>query len=318
MTGYQALRENAAWIDLSGRGEIRVNGEDRTRLLHAMSTNDVNHLPAGHGQYAFFLTAQGRIVADAYIYNLGKNLLLDTEPETRTKLCDHLDRFIIADDVTLEDETEQWAILGLEGPRSVEYAAALGMRVPEEQHGWDEWENGFVARVAMTGKKGVRIFVPTGRQTEITERLRAHGIPNALPEEARSVRLENGIPRYGEDMSERYLVHETQQLHAVHSNKGCYLGQEIVERVRSRGQVHRLLTRIRLKTATPPARGAKLSVDGEEAGEITSSAYSPALGEVVALAYMRTEATHGTAEMTLSGTDPAIIAYIAQSPSSLP
>src|ERR1700722_17400676 len=102
MTGYEALRADAAWIDLSKRGKIRVTGEDRARLLHGMCTNHVQGLMPGEGLYAFFLTAQGKIIADACIYHLGDSLLLDTEPETTLKLIGHLDKFIIADDVTLE------------------------------------------------------------------------------------------------------------------------------------------------------------------------------------------------------------------------
>ncbi len=124
------------------------------------------------------------------------------------------------------------------------------------------------------------------------------------------MRLENGRPRYGEEISERYLVQETQQQHAVHSNKGCYLGQEIVERVRSRGQVHRLLTPIRIKSTTPPEAGTKLMVDGKPAGEIASAAYSPALREVVALAYIRTEAEQAKPQMVVANSEPPVLAYI--------
>ncbi len=133
MDGYNALRESAAWIDLSARGKIRVTGEDRARLLHAMSTNSVNDLAAGAGIYLFFLNEKGRILGDAYLYNFGDDMLLDTEPETASKLREHLDRFIIADDVTLEDETENWACIGLEGPKSIEAATRMGLAVPAEQ-----------------------------------------------------------------------------------------------------------------------------------------------------------------------------------------
>src|SRR5581483_6976399 len=134
MTGYQALREHAAWIDLSSRGKIRVSGEDRARLLHAMSTNHVQGLAAQHGLYAFFLNATGRILADAYIYNLGSSLFLDTEPETGGKLAELLDRYIIADDVELRDETAEWVAIGIEGPESLAAAERLGMPVPQEKY----------------------------------------------------------------------------------------------------------------------------------------------------------------------------------------
>ena len=125
------------------------------------------------------------------------------------------------------------------------------------------------------------------------------------------VRLENGKPRYGEDISERYLAQETEQLHALHFNKGCYLGQEIVERVRSRGQIHRHLTPVQVETDTAPAPGSKLVADGSVVGEITSAVYSPGLGRTVALAYVRTEALEKKPAMTLEGSDPPITAKLA-------
>lgn len=315
MTGYQALRTSAAWIDLSNRGKIRVTGDDRARLLHAMSTNHVAGLAPNDGLYAFFLTAQGRILADAFIYNFGVSMLLDTEPETHEKLREHLDRYIIADDVTLEDEAALWAVVAIEGPTSLDAAAELQIPVPDKQNSVTPWNDGFLARVASTGTTGVRVFVPAARKADFVAQL---NIPEATTEEARMVRLENGMPRFGEDISERYLVQETQQLQAVHSNKGCYLGQEIVERVRSRGQVHRLLTPIRIKSDAPPAAGTKLSAGGKDVAEITSAVFSPALGEVVALAYVRTEAAQAKPELVIAGSDEPIKAYVRQSPSSLP
>jgi aminomethyltransferase len=145
----------------------------------------------------------------------------------------------------------------------------------------------------------------------LAARLTAAGIPQATVEEARVVRLENGKPRYGEDISDRYLAQETQQLHAVHFNKGCYLGQEIVERVRSRGQVHRHLTPIEVESAKAPAAGSKLVADGGTVGEITSAVYSQALGKTVGLAYVRTEAIEKKPPMTVEGSDPPATAKLA-------
>lgn len=290
MNSYEALRTTAAYVDLSDRGKFRLTGEDRARLLHAMSTNDVNHLPVQQGLYAFFLSAQGRILADAYIYNLGESLWLDTEPEVGPKLAAHLDKFIIADDVTIDDETDTYAAIALEGPEFVAAAARLNLPVPAAERGLEPWNNGFIARASYVGKDGLRLLLPVAEKAELVSRLRAADVPAATLDEAEVVRLENGVPRYGHDISERYLVQETEQLQAVHSNKGCYIGQEIVERVRSRGQVHRHLSLVRISGEGVPAAGAKLTKDGTEVGEITSAAYSPALNEVVALAYLRTEA----------------------------
>ncbi len=310
MTGYEALRESTAWIDLSARGKIRATGRDRARLLHAMSTNDVKNLAPGNGLYAFFLDNKGRILIDTYIFNCGESLFLDTEPETAGKLRDHLNKYIIADDVRLQDETAQWAAIGLEGPTSIPAAVELGISVPDKEYAIRDWGSGFAAHVASTGPQGIRIFLPNGEKDQFVQRLVAAGIPQATGEEGRTVRIENAKPRYGEEISDRYLVHETQALHAVHFNKGCYLGQEIVERVRSRGQVHRLLTPVRIQTNTPPAPGTKLVANGEAVAELASAAFSPALGEVVGMAYVRSHALQNKPEMTVAETEPAVKAWI--------
>jgi folate-binding protein YgfZ len=307
---YEALHSSAAWIDLSDRGKIRVTGEDRARLIHAMSTNDVEHLSPGSGVYAFFLTAVGRILADAYIYNLGESLFLDTEPETAAKLAEHLDKYIIADDATLENEMDRWACIGIEGPQWPTAAAQIGLPAVANFYAVVSTDDGFVAQVASTGRQGIRIWVPPALKEVLIDRLKAACIPQATPAEVRVVRIENGIPRYGEDISERYLVQETQQTHAVHPNKGCYLGQEIVERVRSRGQVHRVLTPLRIHTTVLPSPGTKLAADADLAAEITSAAFSPALGEVVALGYVRTEPAHTKRLLTIVGSDPPVTAHI--------
>lgn len=270
MKGYEALRRAAAWMDLSARGRIRATGEDRKRLLHAMCTNHIEQMQPGDTVYAFFLNAQGRILADAWIHSGEDDLLVDVEPELRRKVYGHLDRYIIADDVVLEDVTEATAEIGVEGPEA-EHAPRFGR----------------VLRASATGQLGVRLIVPCGEKAAVIAALEDAGIVEATPEEARIVRIENGVPRYGEDISEAHLVHETQQLHAVHFNKGCYLGQEIVERVRARGQVHRKLYALRIEGQTAPAPGEKVYSGEEEAGVITSAAWSPAEGCVRALAYLR-------------------------------
>jgi folate-binding protein YgfZ len=127
------------------------------------------------------------------------------------------------------------------------------------------------------------------------------GLPPATPEDARIVRIENGRPRYGEEITERYLVQETDQLRAVHFSKGCYLGQEIVERVRSRAQIHRVLRRLEIDTSQPPEAGTKLKSGDADAAEIASAVFSPALGKTVALAYVRTQFAEPGTKIVLDG-----------------
>jgi aminomethyltransferase len=309
-SGYDALHTAAALIDLSDRGKIRVRGEDRARLLHAMSTNDIQRLAPGQGVYAFFLTAVGRIMADAYVYNLGESLFLDTEPETEIKLADHLDKYIIADDAYLENETGSWACIAVDGPKSLDVATQLGVPLPPDRTATSPWQEGFIAHVPTTGPEGFRIFVPAAGKAALLEKLATLAVPQASALEVRIVRMENGIPRYGDDISDRYLVQETQQLQAVNFNKGCYLGQEIVERVRSRGQVHRLLMPLRVHSTLAPAQGTKLLAGADPAGEITSAEFSPTLGEVVAFAYVRTDPAHSKPQLTLAGSEPPVTATV--------
>ena len=299
--GYQGLRESAAWMDLSNRGKIRVLGEDRARLLHAMTTQDVQSLTPDHGLYAFFLNAQGRILGDVNVFCREDCFLLDTEPETRQKLFDHIDRYIIADDVTLEDATDEMATIGIEGPRAAAILERLGAPVPETDHATLAWSGMTVSRVNSTGAGGFFVFLNPADKTDFIAAIETQGVAEATPDDARTVRIERGRPRYGEEITERYLVQETAQLQAVHFSKGCYLGQEIVERVRSRAQVHRVLRRIDLDTPEAPAAGSKFkSADGQaDAGEIASAAFSPALGKVVALAFVRTQFAESGTELRL-------------------
>ena len=300
--GYIALRESAALLALPGRGKIIAYGEDRARLLHAMSTNHVQELETGQGCYAFFLNDKGRILADAYIFALESQLLLDTEPETRNSLREHLDKFIIADDVTLEDVTESYSTLAIEGPKAADTMLSQCIPTPLDANSLVPWEYGLVSKVSSTGAPGWRLFVPSERFDEFFMNLIRSGIPAATPADALAVRLEHGIPRYGADITDGYIPHETQRVAAaIHFSKGCYLGQEIVERVRSRGNVNRLLTPLRIDAAEAPEPHTKIMAGEKEAGVITSAALSPALKCVVALGYVRAEFTRGEAALTAAG-----------------
>src|SRR5579863_9585126 len=158
--GHEALLHAAALIDLSPRGRIRVTGEDRARLLHAMTTNHVQQMKPGDGIYAFFLNAQGRILADAYVLCFEDHFLLDTAPESREALLAHLDQFIIADDVTLEDVTEQTFSFGLEGPKAIDTAARCGMQAPHHRFSHVPAGEFRVAAISSTGLYGIRIYGP--------------------------------------------------------------------------------------------------------------------------------------------------------------
>jgi len=278
---------NAHWLDVSTRGKLRVTGEDRARLLHAMSTNNIQQLQPGQGCYAFFLSAQGRILADANILCRPDHILLDTEPETREKLFQHIDKYIIADDAYIEDVTANLSAFAIEGPDAALILEKLAAPAPAEDYASEEWGARLIARVNYTGELGFTVIAPAAESETLRELLLESGAAPSTPEDFRLARIEHGKARYGEDLSERYLAQEANQPHALSFTKGCYLGQEIVERVRSRGQIHRVLKQIELEGTDPPPPGTKLQKDGKDYAEITSSAYYPTRGKIIALAYVR-------------------------------
>jgi len=205
MTGYQALRESSAWLDLSARGRIRAMGEDRVRLLHAMCTNHIQQLRTGEGCYAFFLNPQGRILADALVLALPDALLIDTEPETRQSLYAHLDKYIIADDVTLEDTTAETVAIGIEGPAAADVMARLGAPQPAAPCSHQGWDDRLVIRSSVTGQPGFSIVAPAAHRETLIREIEAAGAIRASDQDARVVRLELGHPRYGEDITDRDL-----------------------------------------------------------------------------------------------------------------
>jgi aminomethyltransferase len=264
--GYQALREGAGWLDLSSRGRIVARGRDRARLLHAITSNEVKKMTPGSGCYAFLLSPQGRIQADLNLFCFEDHFLIDTEPELREKVHQHIKRYIIADQVELEDVTSQTGCIGVEGPVQI-------VPVPEADYSHAQWEGCTVARVTVTGQPGARIFCAADRAAEVVAKLEAAGARPATLEDARIVRIENGKPRYGEEITDTTLPQESQQMHAVSFTKGCYLGQEIVERIRARGHVNKKLT---------PFEGT-----APEGAEVLSSVVSPSTGKTVGIALVR-------------------------------
>lgn len=300
--GLKALREGAALIDLSARGRISASGEDRKRLLHAMTTNHVQELEPGRGLYAFFLNAQGKILADALVLCRDEDLLLSLEPEAREKIYQHLDRFIIADDVTLADVTEQTCEFGLEGPKAEEWLSAQGVALPEQDYAFTSWGERIVAKASATGLPGHRLIAPAAERESLLGLL-----PLASADDAEIARIENGRARFGVDFTELNIAHETGLLHALHFNKGCYLGQEIVERVRSRGLVQRQLVALKIAGDTAPPAGAPVASDGADVGKITSAVYSGAQGCVRALAFVRTSHIQSGAALTVGGASAEIV-----------
>ena len=198
----------------------------------------------------------------------------------------------------LENVTEKLATVALEGPSADELGGVL---VPVEAGSHVECEGMKIARASVTGQPGLWFFLDPARKGHLIQRLKQAGAVAATAEEARVVRVENGFPRYGDDFGDTTLPQETQQNRALNFTKGCYLGQEIVERIRSRGQVHRVLVKLAVEGTEPPEQGSPILVGEQEIGKLSSPVYSPRQVCSLALGIIRRDfAAPGTA-VTVAG-----------------
>jgi folate-binding protein YgfZ len=300
-SSYEALRTRAAVLDLTSRGLIRVSNEDRARLLHAMSTNAINTLQPGEGTQALFLNDKGRILAEFAVYCRDDDFLLDTEANTRQLVLEHLDHYIIMDVVELEDLTESHCVLAVEGPTAAEALKGLGATLPEASYAHVAWDGAMLAKCSYTGAEGFRIYAPIEQRDAWLQRLEGAGLPLSDAATAEIARLEWGKPRHGVEYTEQHLVHEAQLLEHVSFTKGCYLGQEIVERVRSRGLVNRYLVRLVADTAEAPAPETPVTVGEASSGKVMNAGYSPTLGKCIVWALLRREHVQNGETFTING-----------------
>jgi folate-binding protein YgfZ len=293
---FRALVSGCGVYGVKGRARIGLTGSDRVRWLNGMVTNNIRDLAQGRGVYAFLLNPQGRILADFYVFHRGDRLLIDTDQSQAEKILAAFDHYIIMDEVEVSNLSLESAAIGVGGPNSREVLRAAGLELAElaplefADSAWHETN----LTVLRTDHEAVEVFelwlAPAQAPALWTALLKAGATPVGAAA-LESFRIASGIPRYGQDIRERDLPQETEQRRALNFSKGCYVGQEIVERIRSRGNVHRTFTGFLVEGALPPL-GAKIELDGKDVGEITSVASLPvATGErLVALGYVRREA----------------------------
>jgi folate-binding protein YgfZ len=293
---FQALLAGCGLYDLSWRAKVAVTGGDRVRWLNGMVTNNVRDLAPGHGVYAFLLNSQGRIQGDLYAFQRGDSLLVDTEHMQREKLLQLFDHYIIADDVEIADVSDKLGALGLTGPESRRVLEKAGIGVPDLGYlqfadvAW-QGKNVTLLRSGEEARESWQVWVAPENLGELWKALVEAGATAAGAAALNLFRISRGIPQFAVDIRERDLPQETGQARALNFTKGCYLGQEIVERIRSRGAVHRQFTAFAVEGPLPEP-GAKILAEEKEVGEITSSAVLPlSNGErSIALGYLRREA----------------------------
>jgi folate-binding protein YgfZ len=307
-----ALRSGCGVFSLAWRGKINVTGKDRVRWLHNMVTNTVRDLPVNHGKYNFVLNAQGRILGDMYIFNRGESLTMDTDGSQVEILIAAMKRFIIMDKVELTSAGEALLSLGICGPDSEAVLAQAGinasgmepleirdlnidglvitfLRGPEQKPGWFE------------------IWLDPIKAQDFWSRIIHAGAKPVGSEALEMWRVLRGIPNYGQDIRDRDLAQETEQMQALTFTKGCYIGQEIVERIRARGQVHRKFTGFVFGEQVPAI--GKFETEGRALAEITTvaSVSTPEGKKNIGLGYVRREAIAAGPKINLNGIEATVV-----------
>jgi len=319
-----ALATGAAAHDLGWNRRFAVRGEDRFRWLSGMVTNTVNDLAPNSGAWNLVLNAQGRIQGDLTVWREDESLVLEIAADQANRLIAHLEHFIIMDDVELVplgQETPETAV-GLTGPKADEVLERMGLpTLSEPMTGttveWNGWQLRLVRSFGVLGAH-YQLFVPTAGLGKLWSCLRTAGADPVGSKALEAFRVAEGIPAYGVDMAERDLPQETSQMRALHFSKGCYLGQEIVERIRSRGNVHRHLRSLELEGPLP-APGAELTCGDAPAGQITSIAQLPLTTGTrsFAIGMIRVEAEARNEPLTYGSGDARGTARVLNTPPTL-
>jgi folate-binding protein YgfZ len=297
---YAALRRAVALVDTNFRATFSFAGPDRHRYLNALLTSNVRDLKPGQGAVGLLLNPQGHILAEVGTFALEPRILAISHAMVSERTYSTFEKFIIMDDVELENVTSFTGTLDLVGPRAAKLLSDLGVGnfadMPLLSH--KEVKLGQIhcriVRQEIAGESAAMLIIPreylASLWRELSARVRAVGGAPAGMDALNSLRLELGTPWFGTDYSDKQIPHEAglEQTH-INYQKGCYTGQEIVERVRSRGHVNRRLTELQFSAAVAPPTGTNLLHDGNETGSVTSTGYSPLLGRAIGLGYMRRE-----------------------------
>ena len=351
---HAALRQTAGVLDFSFRSRLCLTGADRVRFLHGQITNDVKRLRAGEGCYAALVTAKGKMQSDLNVFALPDELLVDFEPGLTATVTARLEKYLVADDVQVVDVAPHYGLLSVQGPQAETIVRAAGWfaeiptrafssvrltdatlgeiylmnqprldagsRRPEETHKSTQ-TTALRLLTSATTNAGFDLFVPTASLGAVADKL----IATAKAAGGRAcgwlafeiARVEAGIPRFGADMDETNLPLECGiEARTVSYDKGCYIGQEVINRIHSIGHVNRELRGLRLTEApqTLPAQGDKLFHAGKEVGYVTSALHSPTLNASIALGYVRREANAVGTELRLQTGDSECGATIVALP----
>jgi len=320
--GYSAVRDGGAGVlDLSSGGRILVAGSEAVMFLNGLVTNDVKTLERNSWMPAAFPNVQGRLLASVRILNQEQGFLIDTETATRPKVLQLLDRFTLAGDFRVSDLSDESSMVSVQGHKAPDVMRSIfgeaGAGITDREVTTTTWGGHQVTiiRATHTAEDGFDLFLDAGDASGLRAALIAAGAAPVSEETAEVLRIEAGIPRYGVDMDESTVVTETNLDEAVSFTKGCYVGQEIIMRIKHRGHVAKKLAGIVLEREATIEAGAKiLSVGDKEIGRVTSTTFSPKLDKTIALGYVKYDYLPAATEVKVSVGNTTVPAKVSDLP----
>jgi len=294
---YRLVRDRVGLVDLSHCGIIKVSGSEAERFLNGLVTNDVKSLSKGCGMRAGFLTGHGKVRALSRILGLGDSYLIINEPQTHDKVYQYVFPFSYAGDFAVEDVTSAYAVLSVQGPKSLLVMKEVCFEPVSsmDEHQWSDaviaGHNTMVVKSSRSGDAGYDILTPVDSVVDVWDFILLkggfHGIRPFGLEALDVLRFETGVPKYGIDVDESNMMLEVGLSDAVSFTKGCYTGQEAVAMATYRGHVSKKLSGLIFEGDTVPARGDKVFSETREVGTVTSAMRSDGLGQVIAMAYIK-------------------------------
>ncbi len=305
---YWTIKKAVGLADMSHLGRLRITGKDRVSFLNGLLTNDISQLKENAGQRSALLNSKARVLADLHLYAQPDTLLSDTGESPASHVKEILDRFIITEDVQIQDSSQDLVQLTVQGPRSSQAIKEVLGPEAQDLKQLEQKTLGPSTIIARdrTGQSGYDIILPALEAEPVWHGFLLNGGDiglNPVGSQALEIlRLEAGYPKYATDVDENTIILEAGFKDAINFNKGCYLGQEVVARATHIGRVNKQLVRLEVETKDSISPRSKLMSDGREAGFITSAAFSPGLGRVASLGYANREfAKEGTRVNVQSG-----------------
>ncbi len=321
-TDYSAVREGLAGvIDLSSRGRILISGSEAVVFLNGLVTNDMKTLAANTWMAAVFPNVQGRLLAAVRVIHRDGGFLIDTERATSDTVIKLLERFTLAGDFRLADLTQDTALLSVQGAKAREIMAAIfgeTLAIPGRDAVVSvdrQGEQITIIRATHTAEDGFDLFVNATGAEALRDSFINAGAPPIGSDTIETLRIEAGIARYGIDMDETNVVTETNLDDSVSFTKGCYIGQEIIARIKYRGHVAKKLTGLIFEGEVSLESGAKIfSVDDKEIGRVTSVALSPRLNRTIALGYVKYDYLAAGTSVKVDSSGTKFVAAVALLP----